>query len=942
MHQICQFCWITILFFLFASIDNVLMALDDEQIFQDIFATKQLIPRIFQESSTYSVDLVEVLEKANNIQDEMSRDQTWQKIFSSEKIKNRQLINLEIIPPTNGVVSSRVIDQQALRQWRETLQETLDTVRTRGTGPTLEWMKNELKTTPEKMLTAAIFGLEDQQKKDYLALDSNEKKIEFLREKMTAEQFKKISLEKLGLEAKDIVSKDMFCQTIELKLGRQRELANLINAFFFLLDDHSEEIDLDKMQANLTTLNEGHLNYVDDLAEKTERLNRLGAHLKILKMEKSQIKDTSETIKIKKILKTSAEAISSQTIEKQESMSKLKIIEVPPRLGLFRGMASGDCSTEYSAGYALSPLERNFFIYDEDGNYRGHLATTDITNARGENLLFFHTLTGKDLTAADATTVLKGFAENLQPLGYQGVVIPDPLDLESKHNFPASREVMIKYAKEGENVEIDFPDKDLRSGILDKYYPGVTYDRPHTSGRILASQKKTVHFNFLPSNKNFTLDLNNVSRTDYLELGLNLLKTAQQSKTVARIEEKLGLPPGSIQNLSNVLANSTQDQLRNYRQKIFDQFKKMGFEYQEEKHGHMLYKGSLRAPDAFSDENFTQSIRLFREVLREKEFPGRIILENVSKHWKLIEKSEKITNFFNNIFLGDLRNLQLLTQLQNGIRGFNPEILDNNFQSFLASMDSGPGKVEMIKNLSIIEEKGAYQLVKKILPQILTNILQTSELNPNDLPYFAEAFNQLRENWTPDLDKALAKLLGIANIPFNKFETNNIIQMGMAFSNVQEAWTPALRNNWAKLLASTRINSLDLATIASSLLEIPGRWPEGVHEAWSSLMASEKVNSKTVEKLAEAFANIQGRWTPDLQRAFAKFMNLRPEIYGNAVKHLKTAFSKVQWTEELKNAAISISNHYPAIKSQIPSGSTPKSGQSDCLKNIFSNLVQAP
>lgn len=59
---------------------------------------------------------------------------------------------------------------------------------------------------------------------------------------------------------------------------------------------------------------------------------------------------------------------------------------------MFRGMASGDCSTEQSAGFSASPFERVFFILDNQGNPLGYLSLTLVGTSNGREVAYVHTI----------------------------------------------------------------------------------------------------------------------------------------------------------------------------------------------------------------------------------------------------------------------------------------------------------------------------------------------------------------------------------------------------------------------------------------------------------------------------------------------------------------------------------------------------------------------
>ena len=118
-----------------------------------------------------------------------------------------------------------------------------------------------------------------------------------------------------------------------------------------------------------------------------------------------------------------------QKINHQEQRSiDLTLKEVPPRIGVLRGLVGKDCSSRLSFSYPNDPYERVFFIYNNKGEVLGYLSSTEVDSPLGK-VLYLITLSGPTISTLMAESIIDALDSIKEHLGVNYIGLPP-------HNHP--------------------------------------------------------------------------------------------------------------------------------------------------------------------------------------------------------------------------------------------------------------------------------------------------------------------------------------------------------------------------------------------------------------------------------------------------------------------------------------------------------------------------
>ena len=240
---------------------------------------------------------------------------------------------------------------------------------------------------------------------------------------------------------------------VELQAGqllKERGLALAELRTLALLDAGSEyDPALEGLRGWIDNLNEGDL----DIFHEADAIRRgLGGS----GLSQDQVTDLVGA------LDTHVTAIAAQRVRSLSTFSgRMTIEDVPPDLAILRGFFGDDCATKYSASYPNSPLERTFYIYDENGAPLAYAAATHILFG-GKPALYLHTINGPNITTAQADEVLRAF-DSLKPrLGVERIVLPIPKRINENMNFSRIKSAYYAAVEGGYEDGIQYRDSEVR------------------------------------------------------------------------------------------------------------------------------------------------------------------------------------------------------------------------------------------------------------------------------------------------------------------------------------------------------------------------------------------------------------------------------------------------------------------------------------------------
>lgn len=165
--------------------------------------------------------------------------------------------------------------------------------------------------------------------------------------------------------------------------------------------------------------------------------------------------------------------------------------EVPPYVGIFRGLAGSDCSTSYSFPYPYSPNERTYFIYSPEGHLLGYaMATIVLANegkplpsprvhnpyaqyqpdvvtdepilATGTPSLYVHTIAGPELSPRHVTLIMHALQKSTEELRVTEVLVPPKEQIIANINYLPVQTTLIGMQNSSKAYTLSHPDRELR------------------------------------------------------------------------------------------------------------------------------------------------------------------------------------------------------------------------------------------------------------------------------------------------------------------------------------------------------------------------------------------------------------------------------------------------------------------------------------------------
>ncbi len=121
--------------------------------------------------------------------------------------------------------------------------------------------------------------------------------------------------------------------------------------------------------------------------------------------------------------------IQKKQLQEQKSIDlDLTLREVPPRIGVLRGLVGKDCASRLSFSYPNDPYERVFFIYNNKEEVLGYLSSTEVTSPLGK-VLYLITLSGVKISTKMAESIIDALDSIKEHLGVSFIGLPP-------HNHP--------------------------------------------------------------------------------------------------------------------------------------------------------------------------------------------------------------------------------------------------------------------------------------------------------------------------------------------------------------------------------------------------------------------------------------------------------------------------------------------------------------------------
>jgi hypothetical protein len=371
----------------------------------------------------------------------------------------------------------------------------------------------------------------------------------------------------------------------------------------------------------------------------------------------------------------------STTLEKGES---LFLQEIPPLIGIFRGLIGGDCSSKYSFPYPNDIREKVFVVRPDPNSPPIGILSATVVNINHNNTtkkaLYLVTIAGKKLKAKDVELIFRGLSHIKAVLAVDEIVIPEKKNLSGLINHTRVRGVYQQHSNPDNMVEIKYIDTDLRlkienfpsennTGHYDKMMNNrlgtVLNDFPDSTVRVKCSSKIVEPTTPIPMDNHelikFALAQHSRGRHDIVQAVVDLM-VEDRLFTLAQIQEFFAVLDNrhdcshhkDFDYLkATIEQNLTVDEHERAMREILK--KTPVIEWENQTLLRFSYQGRLRAPDALSAVHKEKTVQMVVEDILQNQTPlcgGYYVMTHrdelavsssfrpvFEKIWKIVERN---------------------------------------------------------------------------------------------------------------------------------------------------------------------------------------------------------------------------------------------------------------------------------------------------------------
>lgn len=616
--------------------------------FGTLLAMRQLIPDVFVRAAKYDIGLNTLLMQQIELVNQLAQFSTY-----AESAQQRApLLGLQLSVLSQSQIVTKRLDPARIGQWRnamKVIQTSLAGVQDAEAVIIQRIGAISLSASGASGLATGLINLISAARRAAIFAMKPADKIAALREELTENMMEKgFDPRRVGVAA-DRMTKEEALNTLERRFAHETELRNLMMFHVEMQGTEGKLISPEEQAARLMAAGEAELDSVINSEVLKRRLAILEARLKPLG---DRIASAAKSTGANAIRRFASDISTSFIEEISAPASNLFLQEVPPQLAYLRGLIAGDCATEYSAGYANSPFERVFFILDDKGETKGYLSTTKTTVA-GKPNLYLHTLTGRRISAADASVVLTGVLQNLELFGVNQATVASETQIPKLINFVGPREEVNKVgSSEGSAVVTQtYLDQELRA-VIDKASAIPDYDNAAANAsarkpgtlpdhvKVKVTKVDSKYEKFQPVK---------LDRAGAIVLALEFINRNDErgSYRLAEVEWK---DPHKLDKLSKGVRNFVGLPLDEYRVRVNLLIEELGGtsgDREWKDNAHIFLFGQLNARDAFSSANLEISVKRFISLLETNIAQAKAVMTSFgrSEERKLLLEHGEIRRF---------------------------------------------------------------------------------------------------------------------------------------------------------------------------------------------------------------------------------------------------------------------------------------------------------
>lgn len=284
------------------------------------------------------------------------------------------------------------------------------------------------------------------------------------------------------------------------------------------------------------------------------------------------------------------------------------VYEVHPHLGVHRGCIGGDCSTSRSPMFPYSPWEHVFYIKNKEGGFAGYVSATRVVS-KGLSSFYVKDISGSNLSPELAEAVLIGFNKVHSYYGSERLLIATPEFTNGQNHFPLLKAALGRFNSRGEKVEVEFPDKEVRTfiGKSESTFASTSaYDSVEVHKRAIVFPDKvspTTRYEY--SSKKGTLP--SLEPKTQAELILEALQHISIDRRM-NYTHFPWLNRRDLELAQSLIRNDYSHKIAEHHEQLKNYFTNLGLAYNrnfQEKYAPLLQTGILAAPDAFTVRNKT-------------------------------------------------------------------------------------------------------------------------------------------------------------------------------------------------------------------------------------------------------------------------------------------------------------------------------------------------
>ncbi len=657
---------------------------DDAQKLAFLLEAKRQIPALFSDAAKYDIDLFTLLENERDLIAKLKTYPKYEQLFSQ-----KPYFDLTVTPPKEGIsVGAVEIKPEAIQDWKKSLSEEITQLLAEGVPTPYELLSKiqefrrrvDFKEDPNKLIYK--IGRVDQVGKTKEDKKAFKSKVEELKpksavlyqchqEKSLLLKYECMSRRRAELEALPHLPSPSELADLVSALRAEEKLHSMLEVFAVM--KRSPETPLpptwEEFRKQVDTLSAEDLIHLDD---KNDALKPIIVHA-LGNSEGSPGNDRAVEA-VHKAIRSYANQTSSHLTMATEPV---KITQVLPELGIFRGCTGGDCSSQNSFPYPNDPHEMVFFIEDvsevsQPKKLKGYVNATEVQLSNGDKALYINTISGNRVNSGNAEVILRGLEKEKAKLGVKHIVLPTQSNITSLINFPAIRGVYETYTKKGKPEAITYQDLPMRQTI-ENFKPGSGYNvgqydhsTENSEGIIFKADRQSERLAtaidqhglgvFQPKSieevppveiLEFILDLHHSGRDSLKNrvLEINSVKNKINSKILDLFLTQLGTCQGEQETPTNV---------QQFKQSLQEKLKAMAVPNDFiDLHSHLLYPGIARCTDAYSEDNIEETAKWIAKDLKDNYYrPKGVNFSSLPlDNKRLLENTPIFQKLFNKLTL---------------------------------------------------------------------------------------------------------------------------------------------------------------------------------------------------------------------------------------------------------------------------------------------------